>query len=183
MIASGQNFPEFKVKALKVDGKESKRTNKMKRALKIFEKVMNDAEFQNELQKLNFQSDREDDPFKNLTTQQVLKKIYAAKEHYSSDDNNTADIYWITKRRSFFSRFTECSVLGYGNEDKSEIYSYTCFTDNNEIEELVGHIAHEWTHKLGFVHAFEDNSKRDYTVSYSFGNLVTKHSEKYLTEN
>jgi hypothetical protein len=181
VAAFGQSLPEFKVNALKLDGRNKARESKMRQALTIFEKVMNDTAFQSELQTLVFQFDVEDDPHRNLSNRQIVEKIYAAKEHYKTHENNTADIYWVAKKRNFFvSAFAGCSVLGYGDEDGDEIFTYPCFLDNNDLPEIAGHIAHEWTHKLGFAQDFDNHPKRDETVSYAFGYLIRKHLKKYL---
>ena len=49
----------------------------MKRAADIFEKVLNDAGFQKELEAKTFKSDRIDDLVVEPTGRQVIEKIYA----------------------------------------------------------------------------------------------------------
>jgi hypothetical protein len=172
----------FQVDAKQIKGKTAAQEGKMRRALMAFEKVMNDELFQKELLDLKFYSDTPDDPNRNLTDEQVVKKIYAAQEHYTSEENNKADIYWLSKKRSrWVTLFTGCSVLGFGDEENKEVYTYSCFLDgkDTELTDIVGHIAHEWTHKLGFVHQYDDHPRRNETVSYAFGILVSKHAEKY----
>lgn len=182
-FTAGQRLPKFQVNAKQISGKTAAQEEKMKRALTAFEQIMNDENFQKELLARTFHSDRDDDPNRTLTTPQVVEKIYAAKEHYTVDADNKADIYWIIKKRGALAKlFKGCSVLGFGDEEDKEVYTYSCFLDGEDTEfgEIVGHIAHEWTHKLDFVHQFDNHSRRNETVSYAFGNLVTKYAEKYI---
>ena len=44
VAAFGQSLPEFKVNALKLDGRNKARESKMKQALKLLEKAVNDGE-------------------------------------------------------------------------------------------------------------------------------------------
>lgn len=182
VLAGAQQFPVFKVNAIEIKGKTDTQTRKMKRAARIFEMVLNDAEFQKEFETETFKSDRDDDLVRNPTAAQVIQKIYAAGEHYRPTPNHTADIYWFAEKPSFWNRLTSrCDVNGYGYAGENEIYTYTCLLDEKDsMAELVGHIAHEWSHKLGFVHQPKDHSERHLTVPYVFGYLVSKHAVKWI---
>lgn len=187
VFAVGQGLPRFEVKAKRVEGKTAAQVEKMKRALIIFEQVMNDECFQNELLGSRFYSDRDNDPYKSWSTQQVVKKIYeAAEEHDNSAPNYIADINWIVKGRGFFARTIydrDCSTIGkFDYEKENAIVTYTCFFDDEdkEFSLIVGHVAHEWTHALGFVHEFDYHPRRDETVPYTFGYIVSKYAEKYI---
>lgn len=175
----GQQLSQFHVQAAKIDGLKPAQEEKMKLALLVFEKVMNDKDFQKELADLKFYSDTDDDPNKTLNASQMVEKIYAAKEFYNSQADYKADVYWLIKkkRKPLFSKYP---AIGYGNETEKEIYTYSWYLEKAVLAEIVGHIAHEWTHKLGFVHQFEPHKRRDETLPYAFGYLVEKHSTKYI---
>lgn len=174
-------FPIFRVTTEKIQGKNSIQEEKMKKALLIFEKVMNDKSFQEDLQKLTFHFDIEDDPNRNLTTSQIVKTLYEAKEHYSTKPDNNAQIYWYIQKRNFFSNlFKGCSTIGYGEETEKEINTYTCFINRADLPELAGHISHEWSHKIGFAHKQKRHNRRNETVPYAFGYLVRKHAKKHF---
>lgn len=188
----GQELSPFKVNRIKVIGKNKAQTEKMKKALTIFEKVMNDDNFKQELKTKKFESDCDDkeflckdDRFKDLTTKQILEKIWAGSEtNYQPEENNTADIYWFAENRGVLGWFgnSGCKIYGYGYPNSKNIHTYTCYLDdkNTDFTEIVGHIAHEWTHKLGFAHHPDDNPKRKSTVPYTFGNLVAEHATKWI---
>lgn len=155
LLIFGQQLPAFKVNGIEVVGKTKARTEKMKKALVIFEKVMKDVDFQKELRAKIFKSDTDDDEFKNFTTEQIIQKIYAGGEEYKVDTDNTADIYWYADKKGWWQRQldSKCSKIGYGYPSEKEIYTYTCLLDDDDLMgKLVGHIAHEWSHKIGFVH-------------------------------
>ncbi len=179
-FAFGQQLPIFQVYTSKVEGLKPEWETKMKLTLSIFEKVMNDKDFQKELGELKFHSDVDTDPNKNLTTKQIIEKIYAAEEFYNSESDNKADIYWIIEKKGK-PWFSKHPAIGYGNETEREIYTYSWFLKSGDLTEIVGHISHEWTHKIGFVHQFNPHDRRPETVPYAFGSLVEKHAQKYVS--
>lgn len=182
VLAMGQQIPAFRVNAIEIRGLNTSRTEKMKRATLIFEKVLNDPEFQNELETKTFRSDRKDDLVPNPTSRQVIEKIYAAAERYKPEPNNAADVYWHAEKKSFWKRLTgKCNTIGYGYPGERKIFTYTCLIDEEDsMAEVVGNLAHEWSHKLGFVHDWKDHSERHLTVPYVFGDLVEEHAARLI---
>lgn len=184
--ALGQRLPRFQVEAKKLKTKTAAQEEKMRRALAVFEKVMNDELFQKELlDQPNFYSDSDKDPYRGWTTQRVVEKIYEAAEAYDNYlPDNIADINWVVKKRDFLYRMIfdrDCSTIGFFDYKKDDaIITYTCFFDDEEqkLSRIVGHVAHEWTHALGFVHKFDNHPKRDETVPYAFGDLVEEHAKR-----
>ncbi len=144
LLAAGQQLPRFRVNAIEIKGISFAQTEKMKRAARIFENVMNDPDFQNELRSKTFKSDDDDDLLTDPSAAQVIEKIYAASELYRPEPNNTADIYWFAKKTSFWMKLTDkCNMIGYGYQGAKNIYTYTCLLDESDsMAKLVGHIAH-----------------------------------------
>jgi len=182
VLAAGQQFPAFRVSTTEIKGLTVSQTAKMKRAAILFENVLNDTEFQKELETETFKSDRNDDLIQDPTARQVIKRIYAAGELYKPEPNNVADIYWYSKNEGFWKRLTDkCTTIGFGYPGEKEIYTYTCLLkEKDSMAKLVGHIAHEWSHKLGFVHQWDDHAGIYRTVPYVFGDLVAKHAAKWI---
>ncbi|MDH3530444.1 MAG: hypothetical protein OEQ28_12845 [Acidobacteriota bacterium] len=181
VLAAGQQFPEFRVNVIEIKGRSYSQTEKMKRAVTIFENVLNDAAFQKELTTKTFKSDRDDDLVPDPTASRVIEKIYAGRELYNPEPNNAADIYWYAEKTGLWKRMTDrCNTIGYGYPGEKEIYTYTCLLkEKDSLAKLAGHIAHEWSHKLGFVHRAEDHAERHLTVPYVFGDLVFKHAARW----
>ena len=178
--AKGQPLPMFKAHGDSIVGLTAEREQQMKAALHIFELVMNDTAFQRALLNTKFVFDVPNDPNINLSTLQIVSKIYAGKEFYKPMEDNVANVHWIIvkKRRPIFTRHP---ALGEGAEDGVEIFTYTWFFDSGDIAEITGHIAHEWSHKIGFEHAFHPHPGRDDTVPYAFGYLVRDFAKKYIS--
>lgn len=181
--ASGQRLPRFQVEAKEIKVKNAAQEEKMRRALAIFERVMNDELFQKELSAFKFYSGSDAAP--DLDTKEVVKELYEAAEHYNSIPDNTAQIYWIIRKRTRLMSIIQdcdwfCRVKGFGWSAGKEIYTYTCFFDSKktELSDLVNHIAHEWTHKLGYEDNADDDDRINETVPYAFGNLVEEHALK-----
>ncbi|SDF14157.1 hypothetical protein SAMN05216464_11396 [Mucilaginibacter pineti] len=183
MTASGQALPAFKAYGNKIQGLTADREVKMREALATFEKIMNDPAFQAELLKKSFAYDIPDDPNSSLTTRQVAEKLYRGSEWYQPADDNTANIYWeIKKRAKIVTVFTRHPAIGYGLPSDTTIYTYTWwFDDSRHKADLVGHIAHEWSHKLKFDHLTAPHAGRELTVPYAFGDLVTLFALKYYS--
>lgn len=182
ILAMGQQVPAFRVNAIEIKGLSASRTEKMKRATQIFEKVLNDPEFRKELGTRTFRSDRKDDLVPNPTYRRVIEKIYAGAERYKPEPNNAADIYWYAEKKNFWKRLTgKCNTIGYGYPGEKRIYTYTCLIDEDDsMAEIVGNLAHEWSHKLGFVHKEEYHSERHLTVPYVFGDLVEEFASRWI---
>jgi hypothetical protein len=180
--AFGQHQPVFRVNAIEIKGKTAFQTEKMKRAARIFEQVLNDPEFQKELATKTFKSDRDDDLVPDPTAPQVIEKIYAAAEKYNPEPNHAADIYWYAEKKSFWKKLTgKCNTIGYGYPGERKIFTYTCLIDQEDsMAELVGNLAHEWSHKLGFKHRDEYHPGKYQTVPYVFGDLVEEHAAKWI---
>ncbi|MBX0290135.1 hypothetical protein K3G63_06775 [Hymenobacter sp. HSC-4F20] len=190
-------FPVFKVESNMDEGQYNNsqihpmnnpvdRKKRMELIVKAFESVMNDKDFQKELLQQKFVYDVDDDPNKKLTTAEVAEKIYAAVESYTKEGyepkvDNTANIYWDIKRRPHRPD-GDHATLGYGFSGGYTIYTYSWYFRGKDIDERVGHLAHEWSHKLGFRHRSDFHKTRDETVPYAFGYLVRKHAKKYLPE-
>ena len=176
ILTLAEQLPPFKVNAVYLNGENDAHEKLMQQASVIFEKVMNDKEFQEELKTKKFQFDRNDDPHRFLTTEQIVKKLFDGKELYESEVDNEADIYWT------INNCGKSPTRGAGFPSRKQITTYRWFINSfkNDLAEITGHLAHEWTHKFGFIHQKNNNSKRPFTVPYSFGYLVRKHAKKYI---
>ena len=173
-------LPHFKAEATRIEGLTPSREDKMRQSIVVFEKVMNDIDFQTKLLQFPFQFDVPDDPNRNLTPEQVVIKIYDAQEHFKPDKDNTANLHWIIrkKKRPLFSRRP---AIGFGSPGGVEFFTYTWFFDQtNNLPDIAGHIAHEWSHKIGFDHLFNYHPGRENTVPYAFGNLVEKYARNHV---
>ena len=177
-IVFAQQLPVFKVKGERTIGLNTAQRVKMQQALALFEKVMNDTAFQTAVRTYHFQYDKPDDPNRNLSPEQVAQKLYGGTEWYFPAIDNTANVYWELKKKPWLKPKI---TIGYGMPQDTVIFTYTWYFDEDDnLPELAGHIAHEWSHKVGFDHTLEDHPGREETVPYAFGNLVAQFAAKYV---
>lgn len=170
----GQELPKFKVNARQILSATAGQKEDMIEALATFEKVMNDKDFQKELLEKKFYFHLTKDPNHKLTTKEIVTKLYDGKESYQSDIDHEADIYWQVYDE------LKCTTVGSGFPRRPMIYTRPCLINGGDIAAMAGHIAHEWTHKFGFIDGNYNGRRRKEMVSYAFGYLVTKHSAKYV---
>lgn len=174
---AAQTLPTFSVRESQLTTIDTDDREKMLKAMRIFEKVMNDPDFQKELLVQKFLFDLPADPMRHLTTKQIVDTLYSGKEWYDPVVDHTADIYWICNKRKHKPHFSK--AIGYGLPTDSTIHTYIFFVRNASLSDIANNLAHEWSHKLGFDHKFNDHSERDQTVPYLFGDLVEKYAKRY----
>lgn len=168
---------QFAVRADSLSGHTPDRTTRMKQALAIWQQVMRDTSFQRELRTTNFAFDVAGDQNRFLSSAEIADKIYQGREFYHDSIDFTANLHWIIemKKKPFLSRHP---AIGYGEAGDVEIFTYSWYFDRASLAEIAGHIAHEWSHKIGFQHLYVRHKNRDKTVPYTFGNLVQKYAER-----
>lgn len=179
----GQSLPRFRVHADSLRAINENDLQKMKAAMSLFEEVMNDTSFRNALLAKTFYFDVAGDQNKLLSTKEIVDKIFAAREFYRDSADGVANLFWIIEKKNK-PIFTRNPAIGYGDAGEVEIYTYTWFfwqEDRENLAAIAGHIAHEWSHKLGFQHLFNPHKKRKFTVPYAFGYLVKEYAIKKLT--
>lgn len=109
-----------------------------------------------------------------LTNQQVLDIIMSGKESLSSDVDHEIDLNIIV------TTDIDEGVLGYTYPDTMKQWVAKWYFNSSSIPELCNNIMHEWTHKLGFDHAFNNHSLRRSTVPYAIGDIVEELAELYI---
>jgi len=99
------------------------------------------------------------------TNEEVYNKIMSGSETLSPEVDNEADIFLQIRRK--YSR----NVIGYTNGTKFQ-YTYINWFNKMSIEALAGHLAHEWTHRVCFVHDKRNSYSRQFSVPYACGYFV-----------
>lgn len=178
---AAQQLPRFYVRIVGLTAVDSDEEATMRRAIRIFEKVMNDTTFQRRLMDTSFVFDLPNDPMRNLSSKQIVDTLFSGREWYSNVSDNTADIIWICNQRKKRPLFS--NTIGYGNENDSLINTYRWVMRTYKVENIVGNLAHEWSHKVGFDHQDDSHPERSKTVPYLFGNLVVIFAKKHLNDN
>ena len=153
----------------------------MQQALQVFEQVMNDSLFQHKLSRKKFHYDRKDNDHRGYTTAQVMAEVWAGKEWFTGAQDGTANIFWYVREQKKPERSKYATISG-GNPTSNSFYTNSWYVDKNDnLHELAGHLAHEWGHKLRFLHKYNPHKRREKTFPYVFGNLVRKHAARYVS--
>ncbi len=163
----------FNINLIESHNYDSERLEKLNQALEKIEEAINSDSFRQKVLaykfffRKKFLSRSYIDEFH--TSQQVYEKIMKAVEDPGNVAEGSMDLYLNLVEGE------DGSVIGYGNDGEKEIFTYKRKFDEMVLHEIANHITHEWTHKLGFTHAFIETpiiGKRDRSVPYAIGNIV-----------
>lgn len=148
---------------------------KLQSALKQLQSVLNSQQFKDAV--LNYTTDGKPTfsfkknlfhSFEIYTNKQVFEMIQQAHEVPGNVTDGSVDLYLELLNGG------GGSTVGYGNPGNETIYTYSEWFDAQTEASIADHIAHEWTHKIGFDHAkyaWQDKN-RDRSVPYGIGELV-----------
>lgn len=167
----------FKVCLASSSGFNPEQRITLQNALVKFEIVMNSDELRALILNFSCQLGKRFEDNLGLTNQQVFEKLYAGEEVYKTGVDYTADLHLVLaqKRKPFLRKNP---AIGFGRPGQKEICTYSWWFNGIEDYEYTGHIAHEWSHKVGFNHSFRATSTRDFSVPYAFGNIVEELAKK-----
>lgn len=112
-----------------------------------------------------------------LTNQQVYEKLMSGSEAYMPAANFSADLFLVL-READVPPLLSYPPIGFGLPGTKEIITYSWWFNTASEARYAGHIAHEWSHKVGFNHSFDFTPTRQFSVPYAFGNIIEE-----LTEN
>ncbi len=148
---------------------------KVHKALEIIKKVVASKEFRNRVLGFTYQGKKAFVDNQGLTNGQIYQMVLNASEELqpSVDHQMDLDLELYTSRDN---------VVGYTYPNVMRIYMNTKYFNAYTPVEVAGNIFHEWTHKIGFDHAFEYSVKRDSSVPYALGYLMEELGERYLDE-
>ena len=108
-----------------------------------------------------------------LNNQQVYEKLIAGIETYKPDQDFTADLFLVLKQKNK-PLFSRNPAIGFGIPGGKEITTYSWWFNRASEADYAGHIAHEWSHKVGFEHSFDPTPTRPFSVPYAFGDMIAK---------
>jgi hypothetical protein len=162
---------ELSVNANLINFSRTADREKVLAGLELLKSVINSEEFR--LRVLNHQWDGQTQFANNegLSNEEILEKILRAEEYLSPTTTYVIDLelslytpkWWQAGQRN---------VIGYTNPGEPRIYMNTNFFRGFTPAEVAGNLAHEWCHKLGFGHAFQETAERPYSVPYAVGYMV-----------
>lgn len=107
-----------------------------------------------------------------LTNAQIYQKILEGAEKLQPSKNNRMDM-------SVKLYYQNSSTVGYTTTGSKTINMNTKYFNKYSSSGVSHNMMHEWLHKLGFKHAVNYSTSRNYSVPYAIGNLMGKLAVKY----
>ena len=108
-----------------------------------------------------------------MSRQGVYAKIMRGQEILDPNDDLEADIEIRVDPSN------KRGVLGYTYPNTKAQWIYRWFLKSATIPEIAMNLAHEYMHKLGFVHDFNPTPNRDHSVPYAVGYFVRDFAKKF----
>jgi hypothetical protein len=120
-----------------------------------------------------------------MSNQDVWAAFTRAAEGYAQEPDGELDLHLVGKHR--FLRWPwgwPGYPVGHGyDSDDPPIYTYHTWIRENSIAALAGHLVHEWTHKIDFVHDKADTETRPCSVPYVLGYQVEFFANQLRANN
>lgn len=116
----------------------------------------------------------------NLNNLQVYEKLTSGSETLNPGEDHDADISITIDRKNVRG------VIGYTYPTSRMQWIYSWYFKAYSAAEIAGNLAHEYCHKIGFDHEFNNVPGREFTVPYAIGYQTVKIAralEKKEAEN
>jgi hypothetical protein len=146
--------------------------DKVNSALAMIKKVVLSPEFKARVLNFAYNGKKEFVDNGGHTNEQIYQKLLDGNEDLKPDIDHTMDL----ELEIYYSR---SKTVGYTYPDGLRIWMNRKYFDKFTTVEVAGNIFHEWTHKLGFDHAFRYSPSRDYSVPYGLGYLMEELGKQY----
>lgn len=165
----------LEVQVIKTKNYSDAQIQKIHRAVKIMKSVLNSKVFKYQVE--SFEN-------KGVSGFSYKKNLFCNFEKYNNDQvyhfimhpnekSNDAETL-IIELCLILKNVENNSTMGYSLSEDEWIYTYEKIFESATDNELAGHFAHEWCHKIGFKHSkykWQDTN-RDSSVPYAIGKLV-----------
>ena len=144
---------------------------KIMKAISIIKKVIRSKEFRDRVIEFTFNGQRAFVDNGGLSNEEIYQKILEGSEDLDPGIDHEMDL----DLELYFSRR---NTVGYTKPDGLRIWMNSKFFNAYTPAEVAGNIFHEWTHKLGFEHAFYYSVSRESSVPYALGYLIEELGKK-----
>lgn len=146
---------------------------KVLKAIEIIKKVVRSSEFRDKVIQFTYKGQRRFINNNGLSNDEIYQILLEGSEELSPGIDYEMDL----ELELFYSRR---STVGYTYPDELKVWMNTKYFNAYTAAEVAGNIFHEWTHKLGFEHAYRYSKMRESSVPYALGYLVEELGKNYL---
>ena len=154
----------------------AKDAEKINQAVKILNTVMNSQEFKQAVLSYTFEGEKRFHKNKGMTNQEIFNHLMTGAEDLMPEVDHIMN-FDLTLYRSLnpWSK-----VKGYTLPDTMRIWMNTRYFKRSSWTkyDVAANMAHEWVHKMGFGHAYENNPDRAHSVPYAIGRIVGDLAKK-----
>ena len=157
---------------IKMVGMSRMREEKILDATDILKNIFSSPEFKKKILGHRYRGRRAFAQNRGLSNYQIYHKILDGVERLTPYRNNAMDV-----EVQLYTDL-ESVVLGYTYPRSRRIWMNTKYFNRHSPGKVASHLVHEWLHKLGFEHDYENTKRRKYTVPYAVGYIVRELSKK-----
>lgn len=147
---------------------------KMRRSIKRLMIVLNSKEFKERVLNHTYNGQLTYVDNGGLSNTQVYETIMRGQEVLEnngqqdwSEENRTIDL-------TLELYYKRNSTVGYTYPYTEKVWVNSNFFSWYPFADVAANVVHEWTHKLGFEHDFNNTVSRNYSVPYAVGTIVAE---------
>lgn len=153
-----------------------KDTKKLNQAVKVLNTVMNSEEFKKAVLSYTFKGETRFHKNNGMSNEEILNHLMTGAEDLMPEVDYVMN-FDLTLYRSLnpWSK-----VKGYTLPDTMRIWMNKKYYRRSSWTkyDVAANMAHEWVHKMGFGHAYENNPDRPHSVPYAIGRIVGELGKK-----
>jgi len=149
----------------------STQEDKILRASDLIKQVVASEEFKNAILNHTYNGKKSFVDNGGLSNAQIYKAIIEGSEKLRPGIDNQMDLELEVFNRSD-------TTVGYTFPNVIRVWMNSKFLNKYNPADVTTNMMHEWLHKLGFKHAYDNTPTRKYSVPYAIGYLVAKIAKK-----
>lgn len=178
ILSSSIGFAQVPTKAMTFDtnvtpiGTTSSQEAKLQSAERKIKDVIASSAFRTAVLNHKFNGKKTFKDNGGLTNAQIYQRIIDGAEKLQPSKNNRMDM-------GVKMYYENSNTVGYTMTNSKNINMNKKFFNKYTAASVSRNMMHEWLHKLGFKHAVNYSTSRNYSVPYAIGNLVGKLAKKY----
>lgn len=156
----------FEINA-KLTGFDRDQEEKIHKAFELIKRVVASDEFKKQVLNKKYNGKKKYFDNDGLTNEQIYNKILAGAEMLNNSENNAMDLELEAYHET-------ANVIGYTKPSIRTIFMNTRYLkkSNFGVNQVAMNLTHEWLHKLGFKHSYENNANRPHSVPYAIGYIM-----------
>lgn len=171
----GQGGLMLDVEIIRTTKLTPKENLKVTKSEMLMELVINSPEFKQEILTADFSG--ETSQWKYSTNLEIYEHIMSGQEILRPRRDNKANIELATFKPNWYTRH-----IGHTYKTVLTQWINRQYLRARHYVKIASNILHEWGHKLGFDHDFENTARRKFSVCYRLNLIFEKLAPRYFAE-